>query len=539
MSTHPYSTINKKFTPINQPILGEKQVLNSDGGYVYELSPFKTLERFLILGTEGGTYYVGEAKLTREAAENTLKAIELDGKRAVDLIVDISDKGRALKNDPAIFALALAASTQSPETRAYALSKLSKVCRIPTHLFHFVTYVKGFRGFGRGLKRALASWYNDQDVERLAYEVVKYQSRDGWANSDLLRLSHPKTFDPIRNYLYKWVVDGFDAAIEAGQKDPRFRVGDHILPNIVPAFEEAKKANIDQLLGLIEGFNLSREMLPTESLVNPKVWEALLPKMPLTAMLRNLGNLGKCGLLKPLSDASRLVVTKLGDRDSLKKARVHPIAILIALKVYESGQGVRGNGTWTPVPAVIDALNDAFYKAFDFIEPTGKRFLFGVDVSGSMSSPMMNLPISCAEGAAVMAMACAKVESNYYIMGFAHNFKDLKITPNMRLTDALRRVQDNNFGSTNCSLPMDWALTNKIGVDCFVVITDNEVNTGRHHPKQALESYRKSMSIHSKQVVMGMTSTGFTIANPKDSCTLDLVGFDASVPQALQEFNRI
>lgn len=529
----PYTSFSTRETPVTEPIPGDNQVLNNTLGYVYELDCFKVLERFLLLGSESGSYYASAHKLTKENALNTIKAIDTDGRRAVALIAEISDSGRAHNNDPALFALALATSSKDKETRRLALDALPRVARIGTHLFHFLAYVQQFRGWGRGLKRAVASWYNDKDVQQLAYGVVKYQSRDGFSNADALRLSHPKTNDESRQRLYKWIVDGATPG-----SDP-FK-----LPSIIQAFEDAKiPSHAASLPKLIQAYNLSREMLPTESLTRPEVWDALLERMPPHALLRNLGNMSKVGLLTPLSNAAKQVVDKLsGDNaaQTFADKRVHPIAILIAMKQYEAGHGLLGKGVWTPVPSVIDALNDAFYLAFKFAVPAGKKFLFGVDVSGSMEGAMISsCNLTAAEGAAAMALACAKMEQEYYIMGFANTFRDLGITPKMRLTDALARTSRQNFGSTDCSLPMKWALSNNIAVDCFVVITDNEVNTGSVHPKQALRKYREQTGNNAKQIVMGMTATKFSIADPNDPFALDVSGFDANIPQMIQEFAKL
>ena len=526
-----YTTFSTLRTPQTEVIPLEDQVENNAGGFVYKLDDFKALERFLVLGSEGGTYYVDERNLTKENALRTMRAIQLDGKRAVDLIVAVSDAGRAPKNDPAIFALALAAAAKDPATRSYALLMLPRVCRIPTHLFHFMTYVKQFRGVGRGLKRALGDWYNEMPVEKLAYEVVKYQSRDGWSNADVLRLSHPKTADPIRNAVYKWIVDGW-----------QLEWTPDTLPPVVGAFERCKI--VKDVTREIKEFNLSREMLPTESLTRPEVWEALLDKMPMTAMIRNLGNMSKCGLLKPLGDASRLIVDRLHDAEVIKKARIHPIAVLIAMRTYASGKGMKGKGEWPVIPAVVDALDDAFYLAFEQMEPTGKRLLFGIDMSGSMLGSrypggyISDLPcgISPAEGAAAMAMACIKLEKEYYVMGFAAEFRDLGLTSKMRLDEAVARTQTRTFGRTDCSLPMQYATQNKLEVDGFIVITDNETYAGSVHPSQALKQYRQKSGIDAKEVIIGMTSTLFSIADPNDPRTLDVAGFDASVPAVIGEF---
>lgn len=552
----PYTQFSTRQTPQREPIATQidRQVKNSAGGYVYDVGDFKALERFLILGTEGGTYYVKEKALTREAAIRSIKAIAADGRRAVEQIVAVSDSGRAPKNDPAIFALALAASAEDPKTRAFALSQLPKVCRIPTHLFHFITYVKQFRGFGSGLKKAVARWYNDQPVDKLAYEVVKYQQRDGVSNADCLRLGHPKTADIQRNLLYKYIVDGWEATFDFCRKaEPNVDGGYPRLPDIVRGFEDAKGwsiISVGALVQCIRDYNLSREMVPTEALKHREVWEALLEKMPYTAMIRNLGNMSKAGLLTPLSDASKTVAERLHDQAALKKARIHPLGVLIAMKQYALGHGLKGDGWWNPDPLVVDALDDAFYLAFDQMEPTGKRLLIAVDMSGSMwgsdfpswrgryDTDIAGTCVHPCEAAAAMALAAAKKESNYYIMGFSSEFKQLGITPKMRLTDAVQHTLAKTFGRTDCALPMIWARENKVNVDAFIVLTDNETWAGSMHPSQALKRYREFSGINAKEIVVGMTSTGFTIADPKDPGTLDIVGFDAAAPQVIGDFIR-
>ena len=533
-----YSSFGTRITPQNEPILGQDMVQNHAGGYVYKLDPLKQLERFLILGSEGGTYYVGERKLTKENAENTIKCVDTFGRKAVDLIVSVSDAGRAPKNDPAIFALAIAASAKDPETRAYALSQLSKVCRIPTHLFHFVTYLKNFRGIGgRGVKRALGEWYNSMPVDKLAYEVVKYQQRDGWANSDVLRQCHVKTDDPARNDVYCWIVDGLDGLIQYQEKTGYYR----LLPNIIYGFEQAKKTDdAGELVKLIKTYNLSREMLPTEALNHAEVWEALLEKMPYTAMLRNLGNMSRVGLLKPLSGASRTVCERLLNEESIRKARVHPISVLLALKTYAQGHGMKGKGVWEPVAGVIDALDSAFYLAFNTLEVTNDGILIGIDCSGSMTyAQVAGIPMSAAEGAAAMAMACLRAGKDYHTVSYDTKVQRLPpLSPKMRLDQVLKLTSNLTGGGTDCSVPIQWAIANKVSPDLVLNITDGETWAGKEHVSQALKRLRQQSGIAVKSIAIGMTATNLTINPPDDPLCLDVAGFSADVPALVQEFGR-
>src|SRR5262245_30278555 len=167
------------------------QVQNSERGYVFAVDPWMRLRRFLILGSEGGSFYAGERRLTGENTAALDACIELDGARVVAEIVAISDAGRAAKNDAAVFALARCASADDLATRRLALAALPRVCRTSTHVFQFVTLIRAWRGWGRSLRRAVGAWYVDRPVDQLAYQAVKYRNREGVTHRDVLRLAHP------------------------------------------------------------------------------------------------------------------------------------------------------------------------------------------------------------------------------------------------------------------------------------------------------------------------------------------------------------
>ena len=94
------------------------------------------------------------------------------------------------------------------------------------------------------------------------------------------------------------------------------------------------------------------------------------------------------------------------------------------------------------------------------------------------------------------------------------------------------------MGGTDCSLPMVWARRNEVRVSAFVTYTDSETCAGNIHPTQALRQYREEFVGDAKAVVVGMTSNGFTLADPNDRGMLDVVGFDTSVPAVISGFVR-
>lgn len=529
-------------TPQSEPIpgRGSDMVRNSAGGFAFPVDDWTRLERFLILGSEGGSYYAGERQLTIENAQAVVRCLDADADRAIGTIVAVSDAGRAPKNDPAVFALALAAGMGHT---ARALAALPTVCRTGTHLFQFAEAVQGVRGWGRGLRKGIAAWYEGKPAADLAYQVAKYQRRHGWSHRDLLRLAHPATADPARQAVYRWVVGGRDAlgprrvrrrGAVAGYPD----VAAH-LPRLLAAADEAKAADRAAVIRLIREDGLPRECIPNEHLNDPAVWEALLEGMPLTAMVRNLAKMTAIGLVAPGSAATRTVRDRLADAAYIRQSRLHPLAILLAAATYGAGRGLKGALTWTPVATIVDALDGAFYTAFDNVAPAGKRTLIALDVSGSMScGQVAGTPLTPRAAAAALALVTARTEPEYQVVAFQEHLVPLNLTAGMRLADAVKRTDGLPFGGTDCAQPMLYALENRLKVDTFIVLTDSETWAGRIHPVQALRRYRQQAGIGAKLIVAGLVSNGFSIADTNDTGMLDVVGFDAAAPQVMTDFAR-
>jgi 60 kDa SS-A/Ro ribonucleoprotein len=509
---------------------------------------------FLILGSEGGSYYASEWKLTSENAEAVERAVRADGKRAVAEIVAVSHEGRAPKNDPALYALALAAGLGDEETRKAALEALPQVARTGTHLFQFASFVGGFRGWGRSLRRGVGRWYAEQPVDEVAYQAVKHRQRDGVSHRDLLRLSHPAQSVSAGNptlavsdehrRLFEWIVRGGDT---------------EGLPRLVEGFVRAQNAETaKQAAELVREYRLPREAVRPELLPAPEVWEALLEDMPMTALVRNLATMTRVGVLAPGSEGTARVVAQLGDGERIHRARLHPIALLAAHRTYASGRGVRGRTTWVAVREIVDALDAAFYTAFGNVEPVGKRLLLALDVSGSMAGGRVaGAPgLTPRDASAALALVTVATEPKVEVVAFyagrggfktnrkrgygwgADGLTPLPLSPRQRLDDAVKTVCNLPFGGTDCALPMLYAQATQREIDTFVLYTDSETWAGDIHPAQALRDYRRVSGIEAGLVVVGMVSNGFSIADPGDPEMLDVVGFDTATPQLISDFAR-
>ncbi|XP_051867032.1 60 kDa SS-A/Ro ribonucleoprotein isoform X2 [Pristis pectinata] len=326
--------------------------------------------------------------------------------------------------------------------------------------------------------------------------------------------------------------------VEEAYKDKENSDGIQQLLKYFEALERVKMTQDEQEVAqLIEEYRLVREHLLTNHLKSREVWKALLKDMPIIAILKNLGKMTTDSILKPGSEEVTMLCERLKNETVLKKARIHPFHILVALETYKTGKGIRGKLKWIPNPEILVALNQAFYKAFKNIEPTGKHFVLALDVSSSMCSQVLGCRALCAYSvAAVMSMVVTQTETNSTIVAFSNEMVPLHITSEMALDEVLAVMHAVPFGSTDCALPMLWAIKTKTVADVFIVFTDNETYYGNIHPVEALREYRKKMGIPAKLVVCGLGSNSFAIADPDDRGMMDVCGFDAGALEVIRNF---
>lgn len=545
-SRNPLSLFSPRATAQTDAIPGSGQVQNSAGGFAWAVDDWSRLRRFLILGVDGPSYYATERELVTENAEAVLRCIAADGRRTVDEIVEVSISGRNPRHQPVVFALAACTAADDPETRARALAAVPEVCRTGTHLFLFAGYVEQFRGWGRGLRRAVADWYLGKEPDALAYQLVKYQRRDGWSHRDLLRLAKPR---PERgsatDLALAWAVGKAGGELAAAT------------PRLLHAQRAALAAETpERTAELVASMRLPWEALKSEHLRSGVVWRALIPTMGLGALVRNLARMTANETLEPGGDAVEAVVRRITDADEIRRARLHPMAVLTALMTYKAGRGVRGQQRWDPIAAIVDALDQGFYTAFGNVEPAGKRTMLALDVSGSMTVGAVGGVIGLSPRVASSAMAAVTLASEPLVdtvaftstgsgywasprspsRGWRSGLSPLPLSSRQRLDDILATVDGLPFGGTDCALPMLYALDKGRKIDHFVIYTDSETWAGEIHPAQALRRYRERTGIDARLTVVGMVSNGFSIADPNDPGMLDVVGFDAAAPQLMADF---
>jgi len=321
-------------------------------------------------------------------------------------------------------------------------------------------------GIGRGIRRVFGEYFYSRTGIEVANLVTKYQNREGWTIKDVLTLIHidPKKMkDDGGRLAIEWVFKTKEefapilaaAPTTAEQVKKLFNAIKEIHtiaerplkpatnPSLTNLSNYQYGEELDRIVHLINQAGLCREQLPSQLFKYRKIWEALLLSkgangkgkgMPLTALIRNLGKLStaEIGIIDPkyISPAyassaystntqwggvppTEYIIRRITDAHDIKRTRIHPYTILVAMLTYQKGQGDKGSLVWSPNSNVIKALDKAFKLAFQNITPTGKRIKIALDVSGSMSSAYCtgSPVVTCATGSVAMMMMTLYVEN--------------------------------------------------------------------------------------------------------------------------------
>ena len=189
------------------------------------------------------------------------------------------------------------------------------MCRTGTHLFQFVAFVEGFRGWGRAPAsrgRRLVRGALGRGARLPGGEVPR--SASGVTHRDVLRLAHPAgrvsagnpTLEVSAEHarLFEWIVRG-------GSTDglPRSSRASRCA-------QEAETAGARRRRSCASTACRARRS-SREHLTSAEVWEALLEDMPMTALVRNLATMTRVGVLAPGSDG-----TAQGRRAARRRERI-------------------------------------------------------------------------------------------------------------------------------------------------------------------------------------------------------------------------
>lgn len=639
-----------KATSQSRPIPGREadMRLNEAGGYVFQTPSDQFVLRFLVQGTEDGTYYASARDITLDAAKHIhAMAIEDAGHLAhliddANRVTELEDgtvvPAAAGRKSPSLFALAVAkqfAREDNHRAVVYDIIRARNVISTFGQMMEFLAYLYQMNGsglakldgnipMGSGFQRALRDWAigMGRDDRWLAMQFAKYRNRNFKVGDpdndvsrdyhgrvlddrrktlninvrDFLRMAHIAPESKVQNVILGWAVNN-----GRSNNSPKYMPRQEVISTLkemnaeldsdaisyLAAFEELQELEDGQEAArLIREYGLTWEMVPSHlygkgasEADRRAVWRTLLGldgatyQMPFTALMRNLPRISAYGLTQD-SDVRAFIRDTFAGKDApevLVKARVHPLALLSAHRIYSRGYTVgfkrRGYGfeefarlEWVPDNGIANALEKAFHMSFGLVEPIGNRVAYFLDTSGSMTAgDVAGIEgLTPMDAEAVMTSTLVRTEDDWLAFGFSSAPDGSgawfgRGTPkgNMGLThlpfsgqpsfeEAYRVIRNYSYnGGTDCAIPFLWATKNNEHIDTFVIQTDNQTwDNSHYHPTQALAEYRAKVNPNARCVVIGYTVNQNSIADPNDAKTMEFVGFDASAPMILNRFAR-
>ena len=490
----------------------EHQVDNNGGGQSNVLSPFARYKRFLLLGSFG-TCYISTEEMTQQNLDNVID-LWVHHEELRDAILEelatIAKQRRAPKQEPAIATLACI----SAKDKTHLFNLLPVVCPTLSHLMLFLSYCKmlspiGKVSWGRCMRKAISAWILARDPQQLLYQVTKYRNRSGFTFKDILRLAHTKTASPDMGAVFQYMLHGTITG-DAVSNVELLRTS-HDMDIVLEKINE---------LSWVTWEHIGKQ----KHLKEPAIWQALIQKgnLPSLAFLRNIGRMTSIGVDKYM--IQDYIIHHIIEPNVQK--RPHPIQILQTYIMYKKG-GV----DWKADMHTYMLLEQAFYASIIHHTPIKKRLFVALDVSGSMcGTQCVGMPHMTAMDAEVaMAMSLLKsTEEHMIVKMFSNTLSDAPIDKDMTLDQVYDALSGMPFASTDCSLPIQYALDHELVIDAFVVMTDSETNCNREPPHIVLERYRNAINPQAKLIVMAFSSTQFTIADPNDPGMLDIAGVDSA-----------
>lgn len=462
--------------------------VNREGYPAWERSVEEQYIQTLVANTFRNTFYADAHTLLAESAQVHDTMLARDPVFAAKALVYARQRG-FMRTQP-IFGLVKLSAVDRDRFKEI----FDRVILTPADLSDFTAILKSQRKGegGRAVKNAAGRW-----LLRLSeYQVIKYGSNradGGYTLKDLLQVYHPRAGSkshPVRLPLMDYVMN---------------RLPENELTTLpqLKAFEALKQAATDeQKVEAIRDGRLPHEVATSFAGASEKVWDAIVPNLPIMALLRNLATLERHGVLEKNRE---LIEARLTDPATIAHSRILPFRFLEARRHVRSA--------W-----VQDALREALELSFQAVPEIEGRTVVVLDRSGSMGAYIQT--------AAVFAVSLMKKTRNRgRFMLFDDRLDEVPVSLKDSILTQAERIAVR--GGTNHGLAMEQLTKDRDHVDNIIYITDEQQNQGSPLI-DGLDRYRKKVNRDVKTFIVDVAPYRNALT-PDDPNTFYVYGWSDSV----------
>jgi 60 kDa SS-A/Ro ribonucleoprotein len=428
---------------------------------------------------------------------------------------------KAAREDPEFFAKACVYAREEGLIRLYPVVGLaylqkyakpwfhrafSKVVKIPSDLLDFATVLKSLGGkVGcSSVSKEVRKFMNNLSE----YHVLKYGGKErgrGFNLRDMLLLSHPTPKDAKQDAIFGYMIR---------DKVPLKKDCPQIF-----AFNKLKQARTcEEAIKQIEDGKLPFEIAFGSLSFKPgdDLWSAVVDQMPVFALLRNLNNLDKHGLIKAKKE---LLKQRFDDAESVRKSRIMPF------EFYKAWENIKDESLKKMVAKALEHSMESLDKVY------GKTSV-QIDQSGSMGTDLRRV-------AMIFGYMIAKRSTKGSLVhAFNTGCEEIE-----DIGDSLPKFVENYRGllngGTDTGCVVQDLLRKNLKVDNIVIFTDEQQNSGSSFYR-VIRQYRSQVNPEVKVVIVDVSAyakSGGMVPDSMPNSTY-VYGWSGVVPQLVAGFSR-
>lgn len=414
-------------------------LVNKGGGIAYSLSDEASLAQLVCTGTFNNVFYsTGKEQLD--------KIIELCNKCDLEYVAKLAIYARTegLMKDTPAFLTALVA-TKSPEL----LKKIfPRVINTPKMLRNYVQIIRsgtvGRKSLGSTSKKLVQKYLNSLSDDQL----FKADIGNSPSLGDIIKLSHPKAKDEVKNNFYAYLLD------RKYNKD--------ILPENVKAYESFKN-NTSEVVPDVDFRKLTALKLSDDN------WKSIAANASWQQIRHNLNSFQKHNVFQDQKLVKKLA-DKLSNYEEVKRSRAFPY------EIYSTFIHTRGI---IPVE-LTNALQQAAEIAVENVQKLNKTIKVCLDISSSMRNPITGNRGSASskmrhiDVASVITSSILRKNPDAEVVPFNTEVKKANVNGFDSIMTNAEKLAAMAGGGTKTSSALQYLNEKNAKADVVIYISDNQ-----------------------------------------------------------------